>query len=63
MKSVKVVLGLTVLAGLALSGCESTKSALGLNKVTPDEFRVVTKAPLIVPPDYALRGLGGFATR
>ncbi|WAC48525.1 DUF3035 domain-containing protein [Asticcacaulis sp. SL142] len=55
MKSVKVVLGLTVLAGLALTGCESTKSALGLNKVTPDEFRVVTKAPLIVPPDYALR--------
>ena len=28
---------------------------LGLNKVVPDEFRVVTKAPLVVPPDYALR--------
>ncbi len=26
-----------------------------MNKVTPDEFRVVTKAPLVVPPDYALR--------
>jgi hypothetical protein len=24
-------------------------------KVTPDEFRVVTKAPLVVPPEYALR--------
>jgi hypothetical protein len=23
--------------------------------VTPDEFRVVTKAPLVLPPDFALR--------
>lgn len=54
MKSVKIA-GLVVLAGLSLSACESTKNALGLNKVVPDEFRVVTKAPLVVPPDYALR--------
>jgi hypothetical protein len=26
-----------------------------MGKVTPDEFRVVTKAPLILPPDYSLR--------
>ncbi|MCC7266700.1 MAG: DUF3035 domain-containing protein [Caulobacteraceae bacterium] len=26
-----------------------------MSKVTPDEFRVVAKAPLVVPPDYALR--------
>ncbi|EGF89552.1 hypothetical protein ABI_39680 [Asticcacaulis biprosthecium C19] len=55
MKSLKVAAGLALLAGLGLTGCESTKSALGLNKVVPDEFRVVTKAPLVVPPDYALR--------
>ena len=55
MKSLKVAAGLMLLAGLGLTGCESTKSALGLNKVVPDEFRVVTKAPLVVPPDYALR--------
>jgi hypothetical protein len=24
-----------------------------MSKVVPDEFRVVTKAPLVVPPDYA----------
>jgi hypothetical protein len=42
-------------AGLGLTGCSSTKQALGMTKVTPDEFRVVTKAPLVVPPDYALR--------
>ena len=43
------------LAGTTLSGCASTRNALGMNKVTPDEFRVVTKAPLVVPPDFALR--------
>ena len=41
--------------GFGLSGCSSTAAALGMTKVTPDEFRVVTKAPLTVPPDYALR--------
>ncbi|MDV6333011.1 DUF3035 domain-containing protein [Asticcacaulis sp. 201] len=55
MKSVKIAAGLLIMAGVALSGCQSTKNALGLNKVVPDEFRVVTKAPLVVPPDYALR--------
>jgi len=29
--------------------------SLGMAKVTPDEFRVVTKAPLTVPPDFSLR--------
>jgi len=40
---------------VATAGCTSTKKALGIQKVTPDEFRVVTKAPLVVPPEYALR--------
>jgi hypothetical protein len=39
----------------ALGGCSSVGNALGFQKVTPDEFRVVAKAPLVVPPDYALR--------
>ena len=43
------------LSGLGLAGCNSTAKALGMTKVVPDEFRVVTKAPLVVPPDYALR--------
>lgn len=42
-------------AGLGLTACASTKQALGITKVMPDEFRVVTIAPLVVPPDYALR--------
>ncbi|HVY32985.1 MAG TPA: DUF3035 domain-containing protein [Caulobacteraceae bacterium] len=41
--------------GLSLGGCNSTAKALGMTKVVPDEFRVVSKAPLVVPPDYALR--------
>jgi hypothetical protein len=41
--------------GLSMAGCSGAAQALGLTKVTPDEFRVVTKAPLTVPPDYALR--------
>ena len=55
MKPVLKVAGLALLAGISLTACTSTKNALGLNKVVPDEFRVVTKAPLVVPPDFALR--------
>jgi hypothetical protein len=46
--------GVTV-ASLGLSGCGGAAKALGMSTVVPDEFRVVTKAPLVVPPDYALR--------
>ena len=40
---------------VGLGGCQSASRALGVGKVTPDEFRVVTKAPLVLPPDYSLR--------
>ena len=50
------VLAAGLLIGAAgLAGCKSAATALGISKVTPDEFRVVTKAPLTLPPDYALR--------
>lgn len=51
----RVAVAAVLLAGLGLAGCQSTRAALGMTKVTPDEFRVVTKAPLVVPPDYSLR--------
>ena len=41
--------------GLVVSGCGTVQRSLGVSKVTPDEFRVVTKAPLVVPPEFALR--------
>ena len=43
------------LAAAALAGCAGPGNALGLGKSAPDEFRTVAKAPLVVPPDYALR--------
>jgi hypothetical protein len=55
MTSKRLIVAGALVAAAGLAGCQSTQSALGMNKVTPDEFRVVTKAPLVVPPDYALR--------
>lgn len=51
----RVILATALTASVGLAGCGGARSALGMNKVTPDEFRVVSKAPLVVPPDYALR--------
>ena len=45
------------LSGVAAttSGCENARRALGMEKQAPDEFAVVTRAPLTMPPDYGLR--------
>ena len=43
------------LCAVALMGCESLRNAAGLQKKSPDEFAVVTKAPLVIPPDFNLR--------
>ena len=42
-------------AAAATSGCGTIQRAVGATKVSPDEFRVVTQAPLTLPPDYNLR--------
>ena len=55
MKLHRAVVITALVASAGLAGCQSTSKALGLAKITPDEFKVVTKAPLVVPPDYALR--------
>jgi hypothetical protein len=41
------MIGLAACAAIGVAGCSSTP--------TPDEFRVVRKAPLTVPPEYNLR--------
>src|SRR3954468_6832898 len=51
----RLIVATALIAATGLAGCQSTRNALGLTKVTPDEFRIVTKAPLVVPPDFALR--------
>ncbi len=46
---------LLVLSGVVLSACDNPRRALGLEKQAPDEFQVVSRAPLNLPPDFALR--------
>jgi hypothetical protein len=53
MRSAQVIFIGTAL--LAMTACSSVKDELGLTKNAPDEFAVVTKAPLVMPPDYSLR--------
>src|ERR1700744_5901114 len=54
MRLLTTVLALSM-ACAALSGCDSLRKAAGLNKKSPDEFAVTTKAPLVIPPDFNLR--------
>ncbi|MGD1933469.1 MAG: DUF3035 domain-containing protein [Candidatus Phaeomarinobacter sp.] len=52
------LLGMTtaLVAAAFLAGCGGgLDDALGLGKNPPDEFAIVTKAPLAIPPDYSLR--------
>jgi hypothetical protein len=42
-------------ATLPLGGCDSFNRAIGKTRVIPDEFQVVSNAPLAIPPDYTLR--------
>jgi hypothetical protein len=46
--------GVLLAAGLSLMSCDSIREAAGITKEPPDEFAVVTKAPLIIPPDFNL---------
>lgn len=43
------------LTAVVLSGCGGIKEDLGLAKKAPDEFAVVKRPPLDMPPDFALR--------
>ena len=48
--------GLLLAGALLLSACSGdTGRILGLEKTTPDEFAVVSRAPLTLPPEYDLR--------
>lgn len=49
--------GLAVLVAVALGtgACSNLRQQIGLDKQVPDEFRIVARPPLSMPPDYALR--------
>jgi hypothetical protein len=52
-----------VILVLALAGCSSLSGMLGADKSPPDEFRIVARAPLSLPPDYGLTAPQPGATR
>jgi hypothetical protein len=43
------------LSALLLSACGGVREDLGLGRNAPDEFAVVERPPLALPPDYGLR--------
>ena len=43
---------------LVLAGCDTIRSAIGLERHVPDETKVVAHPPLTLPPDYSLRPPG-----
>lgn len=53
--TLKTVIGLAALGGMVLGGCTQTTKALGITKNAPNEFNILTKPPLVVPPEYNLR--------
>ena len=50
-----MLLGMVVATGLAACDSGDLKRSLGFESRGPDEFRVVSRAPLDVPPDFGLR--------
>lgn len=40
---------------LSLGGCSGFSRAIGAEKTIPNEFEVITKAPLVIPPDFSLK--------
>jgi len=44
-----------LVAGLLVTACGDIREAAGVKKQAPDEFAVVRRAPLTVPPSYNLR--------
>ena len=57
MRTFRVILGIAGIGLMAggLGGCDQARQALGYDKSSPDEFKVVRQAPLSLPPDYELR--------
>jgi Protein of unknown function (DUF3035) len=58
-------IGVSIATLLMLTACArgTVQDALGMGKRSPDEFAVVSRAPLILPPDYGLRPPGSGESR
>ena len=55
IRRVQFLIVVLPVVALPLAGCDDLNRALGRTRVIPDEFQVVSNAPLAIPPDYALR--------
>jgi len=49
------LIGVLAVPLAACGGGEGLRDILGYGKNAPDEFAIVTKAPLVIPPDFSLR--------
>ena len=57
MKSItgRFAFSMMLVALTALTGCSDFRQAIGTEKSSPDEFEVVVRPPLSLPPDFTLR--------
>ena len=55
MKSIRGPILVGIALALSLTACSNARKQLGLAKDSPDEFAVVTRAPLSQPPNFKLR--------
>lgn len=55
MRRLPILIAALVSLPLMVGGCSSVRETLGLSKQSPDEFKVVSRAPLSMPPDYNLK--------
>ena len=57
-------IALTICTCLMLAACgDDASDAFGYGKSAPDEFTVISRPPLILPPDYNLRPPGSGTAR
>ncbi len=49
-----ILIGALTISSFSLAGCSGVKDSLGLEKESPDEFAVITRAPLEMPSKLAL---------
>lgn len=55
MSKTRYLILTSLIAAASLTACSNAKEQLGITRSAPDEFAVVKRAPLEMPPDYSLR--------
>ncbi|MEE9273318.1 MAG: DUF3035 domain-containing protein [Robiginitomaculum sp.] len=55
MISRNIIIVTAAVSALLATGCSSAGKVLGMRRNSPNEFNILTKPPLVVPPEYNLR--------